>query len=92
MSLGVGLEQELGYEFRGDFSEFDEVGGHFLVWLQEKGVSLMSLGVRLVSLAAGLEQELFDEFGGDFDEFDEFGGHFLVFLRGTGSLMISGLF
>ena len=27
MSLGVGLAQELGDEFRGDFDEFDEFGG-----------------------------------------------------------------
>ena len=26
MSLGVGLEQELGDEFEGDFDEFDEFG------------------------------------------------------------------
>ena len=50
MSLGVGLEEELGDEFGGDFDEFDEFGGHFLVCLREKKVCLMSLGVRLVSL------------------------------------------
>ena len=32
MSLGVRLRQELGDEFGGDFHEFDEFGGHFLVW------------------------------------------------------------
>ena len=32
MSLGVRLEQELGDEFGGDFDEFDEFGGHFLVF------------------------------------------------------------
>ena len=31
MSLGVGLEQELGDEFGVDFDEFDEFGGAF-VW------------------------------------------------------------
>ena len=80
----MGLEQELRDEFGGDFDEFDEFGRHFLVCLREKGLSLMSLGVCLMSLALGLEQELGDEFGGDFDEFDEFGGHFLVCLRERG--------
>ena len=65
-------------EFGGDFDEFDEFGGRFLVCLREKGVGLMSLGLRL---GVGLKQELRDEFGDDFDEFDEFGGHFLVCLR-----------
>ena len=31
MTLGVSLEQELGDEFGGDFSELDEVGGAFAV-------------------------------------------------------------
>ena len=31
MSLGVGLEQELGDEFGVDFDEFDEFGGAFVV-------------------------------------------------------------
>ena len=31
MTLGVGLEQELGDEFGGDFSELDEFGGAFAV-------------------------------------------------------------
>ena len=60
---GVGLEEELGDEFGSDFDEFDEFGGHFLVCLREKGLSLMSLGARLMSLGAGLEQDLGDEFG-----------------------------
>ena len=80
MSLGVGLEQELGDEFGGGFDEF---GGHLLVCLRGKGVRLMSFGVCL-SLGVGLEQELGDEFGGDFDELDEFGGHFRVCLRERG--------
>ena len=46
MSLGVGLENGLGDEFGGDFDEFDEFGGHFLVCSREKRLSLMSLGVR----------------------------------------------
>ena len=33
VSLGAGLEQELGDEFEGDFDEFDEVGGAFAVCL-----------------------------------------------------------
>ena len=37
MSLGVRLEQELGDEFGGDFDEFDEFGGHFLVFLRARG-------------------------------------------------------
>ena len=82
MSLAVGLEQELGDEFGGDFDEFDEFGGHFLVCLREKAGRLMSLGVRL-------EEELGDEFGGDFDEFDEFGRHFLVRLREKGVRLMS---
>ena len=49
MSLGVGLEEELGYAFGGD-----EFGGHFLVCLREKEVRLMSLGVRLMSFCVGL--------------------------------------
>ena len=44
MTLAVGLEEELGDEFGGDFDEFDEFGGHFLVCLEEQGVRLMSLG------------------------------------------------
>ena len=66
MSLGVGLEQELRDEFGGDFDEFDEFGGQFLVCLREKGLSLMSLGVRLVSLGAGLENGSEMSFGGGF--------------------------
>ena len=78
MSLGVGLEQELGDEFEGDFDEFDELGGEFYVCLLTLGVRLMSLGVRSMTLGVGLEQQLGDEFGGDFSEFDEFGGAFAV--------------
>ena len=33
MTLGVGLEQQLGAEFGGDFSEFDEFVGAFAVCL-----------------------------------------------------------
>ena len=51
MSLGVGLEEELRDEFGGDFDEFDEFGGQFLVCSREKRLSLMSLGGA------------FDEFG-----------------------------
>ena len=58
MSLGVGLEQEVGDEFAGGFGEFDEFGGAFAVWLLTLGVRLMSLGVLLMSLGVGLEQEL----------------------------------
>ena len=36
MSLGVGLEQELGDEFGGGFDEF-EFGGRFLVCLMSFG-------------------------------------------------------
>ena len=38
MSLGVGLEQELGDEFGSDFDELGEFGVHFLVRLREKGM------------------------------------------------------
>ena len=37
MSLGVVLEQEFGDELGGDFDEFDEFGGHFLVCLRARG-------------------------------------------------------
>ena len=37
MSFGVGLKQDLGDEFGGDFDECEEFGGHFLVCLREKG-------------------------------------------------------
>ena len=37
MSLGVGLEKGLGGEFGGDFDEFDEFGGHFLVFSRKGG-------------------------------------------------------
>ena len=39
MSLAVGLEEELADEFGGDFDEFAEFGGRFLVCLQETGLS-----------------------------------------------------
>ena len=45
-------EQERGDEFGADFDEFDELGGHFLVCLREKGMRLLSLGVVL-SLGVG---------------------------------------
>ena len=32
MSLGVGLEQEVGDELEGGFGEFDEFGGAFAVF------------------------------------------------------------
>ena len=80
MSLGVGLEQELGDEFEGDVDEFDEIGCVFVVCLLHFGMCLMSLGVRLMSLGVGLKRELGGEFGVDFDEFDEFGGAFVVCL------------
>ena len=38
VSLGVGLDRSLESEFGGDFDEFDEFGGRFLVWLREKGL------------------------------------------------------
>ena len=61
MSLGVGLEEELGDELGGDFDEFDDSQGVFAeVFL---GGRLMSLGVLLLSLGMGLEQQLGDEFG-----------------------------
>ena len=60
-----------------DFDERGEVGGHFLVWLRQKRLRLMSLGAQLMSLPECFEEELGDEFGGGFDEFDEFGGHYL---------------
>ena len=50
----MGLEQELGDEFGGNFDEFDEFGGQVLVRLREKEARLMSLGARLMSLGAGL--------------------------------------
>ena len=45
MSLGVGLEQELGDEFGVDFAEFDEFGGAFVVCLLHLKMRLMSLEV-----------------------------------------------
>ena len=44
MSLGVGLEQELGDEFGVDFDELDEFGGALVVWLLHLKMRLMSLG------------------------------------------------
>ena len=44
MSLGAGLEQELGNEFGGDFAEFDEFGGSFVVGLLHLEMSLVSFG------------------------------------------------
>ena len=76
MSLGVGLDQDLGNEF--DFDEFDEFGGTCVVCLLRLEVRLMNLGVRSMTLAVSLEQELGDEFGCDFSELDEFGGAFAV--------------
>ena len=64
MSLGVGLEQDLGNEFGVDFDEFDEFGGTCVVYLLRLEVCLMSLGVRSMTLGVGLEQELGDEFRG----------------------------
>ena len=52
MSLALRLEQELGDEFGGDFGEFDELGGHFLVCLRQK-MSLMSLGGALDEFGRG---------------------------------------
>ena len=78
MSLGVGLEQDLGNEFGVDFDEFDEFGSTCVVYLLRLEVCLMSLGARSMTLGVGLEQELGDEFGGDFRELDEFGGAFAV--------------
>ena len=66
MSLGVGLERELGDEFGVEFDEsdeFDEVGGPFSVCLLHSEMGLMSLEMFLVSLGVGLERELGDEFG-----------------------------
>ena len=37
MSLGVRLEQEFGDACGGDFDEFNEFGGHFLVCLRKRG-------------------------------------------------------
>ena len=37
MSLGLGLEQELGDEFEGDVDEFGEFGGVFAVCLVSLG-------------------------------------------------------
>ena len=64
MSLGVGLEQDLGNEFGVDFDEFDEFGSTCVVYLLRLEVCLMSLGVRSMTLGVGLEQELGDEFRG----------------------------
>ena len=61
MNLAAGLEKGLGDEFAAVFDEFDELGGHFLVCLREKGAEFDDLGAR-----QGAE---FDEFGGAFDEF-----------------------
>ena len=80
MSLGVGLERELGDEFGVDFDELDEFGGAVVVCLLHVEMRLMSLGVFLLTLGVGLEHELGDEFGVDFDELDEFGGAFVVCL------------
>ena len=68
MSLGVGLDQELGDEFEGDFDEFDEFGGAFVVGLLHFEISLMSffLGGCCVCAAFG---DACDDFGGAFDEF-----------------------
>ena len=85
----MALEKGPGDAFGGDFDEFDECGGHFLVCLRDREVRLLSLGVRLVTLGVGLEQELGDRFGGDFGEFDEFGGRFLVLLRSKGVRLVS---
>ena len=73
MSLGVGLERELGDEFGVGFDEFDEFG--CLLHLEMR---LMSLEMFLMSLGVGLERGLGDEFGVDFDELDEFVGPFSV--------------
>ena len=54
MSLGVGFERELGDEFGGDFDEFDEFGGHFLVFAR-KGDVFEEVGAA------------FDEFGRGFE-------------------------
>ena len=53
MSLGAGLEQELGDEFGAYFDEFDEFGGHVLVFAR-KGGTFDELGAA------------FDEFGRGF--------------------------
>ena len=55
MSLGVRLKQELGDEFGGDFDEFDEFGGAFVVCLLILGVCLMNLGLCLMSLERAFE-------------------------------------
>ena len=44
MSFGMGYEHELGDEFGGDFDEFEESGGAFVVGLLHLEMSLMSLG------------------------------------------------
>ena len=49
MTLGAGLEQELGGEFGSGFDEFDEFGVAFVVCLLHLEMRLMSLGVRLMS-------------------------------------------
>ena len=54
MSVGVGLEQELGDELGVDFDEFDEFGGAF-------SVCSLGLELRLMSLEGA-----FDEFGRGF--------------------------
>ena len=74
MTLGVGSRRSFGDEFGGDFDEFDEFGGRFLVCSLTSGVHLMSLAVRLMSLGVRLQRELGDEFGVEFAEFDDFGG------------------
>ena len=78
----MGLAQQLGGEFRGDFDEFDEFGGVFAVCLLHLEMRLMRFLLFFggMSLGVGVEQELGDEFDGDFDEFDEFGGAFAVCL------------
>ena len=53
MSLGVGLEQELRDEFGGDFDEFDEFGGHFLVCLRQKADAFDEFGAAHDEFARG---------------------------------------
>ena len=49
MSLGVGLEHELGHDFGGDFDDFDEFGGAF-------AVCSLHLEMRSMNLGNGLDE------------------------------------
>ena len=68
MSLGVGLEQELGDEFGVDFDELDEFVWVCCVFAAFGDAFDEFGGVFFMSLGVGLEQELEVEFGVEFDD------------------------